>query len=198
MAKFNIEQKISSAEPSIGRVKFIAIDGHGGSGKTTLATLLSEKFKAEVIHTDDFASWDNPSNWWPLVIKHIFEPISLGAEVLNYNRSSWEENHKPEPVVNQPVADVMILEGVSSSRKEFRDFLSLSLYVDAPKEICLERGINRDSQTSFGREELMQRWEKWFEQEELYIARDKPKEYADIVVDGTRPFNQQIELSKAP
>lgn len=57
----------------------IAVDGHGGSGKSTLASLLSEKLKAEIIHTDDFAAWDNPLNWWPLVIERVLEPIACSA-----------------------------------------------------------------------------------------------------------------------
>ncbi len=50
----------------------IVIDGHGGSGKSTLANLLSKKLNAEIIHTDDFAGWNNPQNWWPLVIERVF------------------------------------------------------------------------------------------------------------------------------
>ena len=89
----------------------------------------------------------------------------------------------------------MILEGVSSSRKEFRDYISLSIFVDTPREISLRRGIERDINTGKTAEEVNRMWEAWFEEEDTYIQRDNPKEHADIVVDGTKPFDEQIEMS---
>jgi uridine kinase len=44
-------------------VKVVAVDGHGGAGKSTLALELSELLGAEIIHTDDFASPENPVYW---------------------------------------------------------------------------------------------------------------------------------------
>lgn len=41
--------------PSGSPVKVVAVDGHGGAGKSTLALELSEMLGAEIIHTDDFA-----------------------------------------------------------------------------------------------------------------------------------------------
>lgn len=172
----------------------IAIDGHGGCGKSTLAKLLSEKFGAEIIHTDDFAGWDNPKDWWPLVIERIFEPIKRGDKLLNYPRSKWWETHNPEPVVDQPVTPVMILEGVSSLRKDFRPYISYGIFVDTPKELCLHRGFERDrGQDSKSDEKIMKMWEQWYKDEETYIKRDDPKEYADLIVDGTKPFEEQVE-----
>ena len=171
----------------------IAIDGHGGSGKSTLATLLSEKLNAGIIHTDDFAGWENPLNWWPLVVERVFEPIKNGEKLLNYPRSKWWETHNPEPVVNQPVTPVMILEGVSSLRKEFRPYISYGIFVDTPLEVCLQRGFERDKgQDGKPDEEIKQMWQRWYEKEEIYIKRDSPKEFADLVVVGTKPFDEAV------
>jgi uridine kinase len=86
----------------------------------------------------------------------------------------------------------MILEGVSSLRKEFRDYVSLSFFVDTPKELCLQRGLDRDKSTGKTPEELINIWTKWLEEEETYIQRDNPREYADVVIDGTKPIQDQI------
>lgn len=172
----------------------IAVDGHGGSGKSTLAMLLSEKLNAEVIHTDDFAGWDNPLNWWPLVIERVFEPIKNGEKLLNYPRSKWWETHNPEPVANQPITPIMILEGVSALRKEFRPYISYGIFVDTPIGICLQRGFERDKgQDGKSDEEIKQMWAEWYKDEEAYIKRDNPKEFADLVADGTKPFRGQIK-----
>jgi uridine kinase len=189
----SIKEKIYKIEPRVGSVRFMAIDGHGGSGKSTLAEILAEELSAEIIHTDDFAGWDNPENWWPLMVKLVFQPISKGTTVLDYPRSKWWENHNPEPVVNQPVTDIMILEGVGSLRKEFRPYLSFGVFVDTPINVCVKRGLERDKgQDGKSDEEIVQMWHGWYKQEESYIKRDNPKQYADIVLDGTIPFDAQL------
>ena len=194
MAQLEIDfpKVLSSKRPKVGDTVFIAIDGQGGSGKSTLAALLSRKLNAQVVRTDDFASWDNPLDWWPLVVERIFMPIKSGAKTLSYPRSEWWDKHNPGPMMDQPVTNPMILEGVSASRKEFRDYLSLIFFVDTPKELCLQRGLERDAETGHTREALISMWEGWFEAEDRYMERDKPKMYADFVLDGTKPFDQQI------
>jgi uridine kinase len=178
----------------VGNTRFIGIDGHGGSGKSTLAGLLAERLQAEVIRTDDFAGWDNPENWWPLVIERVFEPIKNGAKTLSYPRSKWWETHEPEPVVDQPVTSIMILEGVTALRNEFRPYLAFGIFVNAPRDICLQRGFERDKgQDGKSDEEIRHMWEQWYEKETFYIDREKPQDAADMVLDGTKPFEGQIE-----
>ena len=63
--KVNLLERLLAAQPKVGEVTFIAVDGHGGSGKSALAKILAEKLRAQIIHTDDFSAWDNPSNWYP-------------------------------------------------------------------------------------------------------------------------------------
>ena len=197
--KIEIRKLLASKVPKVGEILFIAVDGHGGSGKSTFATWLGKNLSAEVVRQDDFASWDNPLNWWPLVIEKVFTPIQNGSKTISYARSKWWENHNPEPVVdqpvtNQPVTNPMILEGVSSSRREFRDYISLSIFVDTPEGLCLQRGIERDMSTGKTREELTQIWNEYLKEENEYIERDQPKIHADIVIDGTRPFDSQIDF----
>jgi DNA helicase TIP49 (TBP-interacting protein) len=57
---------IEEARAPVGvATRVIAIDGPGGAGKTTLAAWLAEALGAAVIHTDDFASSENPSSGGP-------------------------------------------------------------------------------------------------------------------------------------
>jgi aminoglycoside phosphotransferase (APT) family kinase protein/uridine kinase len=177
-------------------IKVLAIDGHGGSGKSTLAEILASKLGAEIIRTDDFASWDNPLNWWPLLIEYVFEPISKGSRTLSYPRSKWWADHHPVPVVDQPVTEIMILEGVTSLRKEFGAYISYGIFVDTPKEICLQRGLARDAGMDGKTDaEIEAMWIAWIAQEDGYIAGDNPKAHANKIVDGSRPFSGQIAAS---
>jgi uridine kinase len=193
---FDLESILEARPARAGTTKVIGIDGHGGSGKSTLAALLSGRLGAAVVHTDDFASWDNPKDWWPLVMERIFEPLKSGQRTLSYPRSQWWPGHKNDPVVDQLVTDALILEGVGSLRREFRQFLSVAIFVDAPREICIERGITRDAAMGT-KEEVLQRWNRWFDDELGYMTRDEPEGFADIVLDATVPFEQQL-ISEDP
>jgi uridine kinase len=188
---FDLESILESRPPRAGSTKVIGIDGHGGSGKTTLADHLGGRLGAGIVHTDDFASWENPKDWWPLLIERIFEPLKSGERTLDYPRSQWWPGHKPEPVVDQLVTDALILEGVGSLRREFRQFLSVGLFVVTPREVCIERGITRDSAMAT-KEEVLERWNRYFDDELQYMARDEPQQFADIVLDGTVPFEAQL------
>ena len=84
----------------------------------------------------------------------------------------------------------MILEGVRSLRQEFRPYLSYGIFVDTPKEVCLQRGFERDrGQDGKSDDEIRQMWQQWYEKEETYIKQANPKEFADVVVDGTKSFD---------
>ena len=75
MPKVNLPKMIAERVPKVGNSLFISIDGRGGSGKSTLARWLSEKLGHQIVETDDFATWENPFDWWPLVIEQVFGPI---------------------------------------------------------------------------------------------------------------------------
>jgi uridine kinase len=193
----DLESILESRPPRAGSVKVIGIDGHGGSGKSTLAAYLAGRLGAEIVHTDDFASWQNPKDWWPLLIGQIFEPLRSGVRTLNHPRSQWWAGHQPEPVVDQPATDSLILEGVGSLRREFRPFLSLAIFVDAPREVCLERGVARDAALGT-REAVLERWNGWFHDELEYMARHDPERFADIVIDGTLSYAAQLISEQSP
>jgi uridine kinase len=189
-----LKSKISSLKPRVGSTLFIAIDGHGGSGKSTLAELLAIEFSAQIIHTDDFASPDKRINWRKNLIKFVFEPIAQGEKFLNYDRTKWWESHYPTPAVSEPVTEVMILEGVSSLNSEFQKYISLGIYVETPTEVCIKRGVARDSNVGKSENELLKIWKKWIAEENDYFKSNKAKEIADIVVDGTKPFPDQFKM----
>lgn len=159
------------------RTRVIAIDGCGGAGKSTLAANLSNVLKqCPVIHTDDFASWDHPLNWFPRMIEQVFTPLGMN-KAAKFQRFDWLERKLSNWIQIDP-QEFVIVEGVSSSRNEFRPYLSFSIYVQTSPGIRLQRGLARDG------DEAKEEWLKWMAAENEYVERDEPQRFANMVVDG--------------
>jgi len=159
------------------RTKVIAVDGLGGAGKSTLATQLAAVLGAPVIHTDDFASWDDPLGWWPRLLEQVLDPLAHD-QPAHYQRYNWGTKGLAE-WIEVPPAEHIILEGVSASREAFQPHLAFSIWVETPREERLRRGLERDGA------EALQLWEKWMEIEDEYVEREHPQRRADCVISGT-------------
>jgi uridine kinase len=132
---------------------------------------------AEIVHTDDFASWDNPLDWWPELIEQLLVPLSQNR-TARFKRSRWTDAERGWAEV-RPAAFV-ILEGVTASRKAFRPYLTYSIWVEAPPELRMRCGLERDG------DDARAQWESWMAAEENYRATEYPRERADLVVRGDR------------
>lgn len=188
----DIQKQIVHVEAKVGETVFVAVDGRAGSGKSTLAEWLANKLSSEVIHTDDFANWNNPLNWSSQMIETIFMPIQNGATTLSYQPTSWWETHHPQAIKNQPVTSIIILEGIGAGRIEFDSFISYRIFVDTPKNICLERGLTRDMTVTENQTKLHDLWSNWQAKEDHYLKTHNPKMKADLVINGTVPLTEQI------
>ncbi len=184
--QISIIQTIRVAQaPGRMTTKIIAIDGPGGAGKSSLAEQLSQKLgSTPIVHTDDFASWDNPLNWWPRLIAQVLEPL-YHNDIARYQRYDWGTQRMAEWHEIQP-SEYLLLEGVSSSREAFRPYIALSIWIETPRQERLRRGLERDGETS------LTQWEEWMASEDEYIEREHPEQNTDLVIDGTEPFNLSV------
>ena len=164
--------------PSPTRCRVVAIDGTGGAGKSTLAGRLADAFdRAPIVHTDDFASWDEPLDWWPRFLEEPLLPLSAGR-AARYRRYDWERR-TPGGLAETPAGRVVIVEGVSSSRRAFRPYLTFAIWVETPRAVRLERGLERDG------DDTLPLWEQWMNAEDEYIEEERPDRSADLVVAGS-------------
>ena len=131
---------------------------------------------AQVIHTDDFAAWDVPIEWFPRLREQVVEPLAAGRPG-SYQRYDWVRRELAE-WHDVPVAPVIILEGVSAGRREIADLLAFTVWIETPADLRLARGIERDG------EELRPFWNDWIRAEEAHFAADHTRERADLIVIG--------------
>ena len=141
--------------------------------------MLACELEAPIVHTDDFASWENPVDWWLELITHALEPLAEGRSA-SYRPTSWGGEEKP-PVVIEPAAFV-ILEGVTASRDAFRPYLTFSIWIETPREVRLRRGLQRDGLHARAQ------WEDWMQAEDRYVERERPAERADRVLPGDQDW----------
>ena len=161
------------------RTTWVGVDGFGGAGKTTLADELAAAVPgAVVVHVDDFArpalaEWD-----WDRFAAQLAEPL-LAGRPARYQAWDWGRDAGGE-WVDVPPGRLVVVEGVSCTRAEVRLPWDLTIWVDAPRDVRLQRALERDGP------DMMSRWlDDWMPSEEAYAARECPQERVDLIVDGT-------------
>jgi uridine kinase len=166
-----------------GPLRLVAVDGPGGAGKSTFARELSEAAGgASVIHTDDFATVDNPIDWRPRLLEEAIEPLIRG-DAAHHRRNDGASETLAEWHTIEP-APIVIIEGVSAGRSEWAAHLSFLVWIETPPDQRLRRCIERDGIAA--RDD----WDSYKAGEDAHFARDLTRERADVVIDGMQPVER--------
>lgn len=170
---------VRSRPATLGRGRLVAIDGPAGAGKTTLAAGVAAAARgAVVIHMDDlYEGWAG----LPRVDRQLDGLLRPLADCLpgSYRRFDWHAGEFAETVTVEPT-DLLVLEGVGSGCRRHDDLIGVLVWVEAPYDLRLRRGIERDG------EAFAPHWKAWAEAEDVHFARHRTRERADLVVDGCR------------
>jgi uridine kinase len=168
---------VRSRPRTLGRGRLVSIDGPAGAGKTTLAEEVAALApEARVVHMDDlYEGWDGLAEVGRQ-LPGLLRPL---ADRLpgSYRRYDWDAAAFAETVTVEPV-DLLVLEGVGSGCRMHDDLISVLVWVDAPHDLRMRRGLERDGET------FAPHWEAWAESEERLFARHRTRARADLVVDG--------------
>jgi uridine kinase/glycosidase len=188
----DLGSEIHKRPARLGSVRLVAIDGPGGAGKSAFAKPLARALGgAPIVQTDDFASWEDPLGWWPRLEAGVLDPLSRGR-IARYRAYDWA-TRKPGPRRVIGPTDVLILEGVSSARAAVTDRLTYSIWVEAPADVRLRRGLERDGEAA------RPQWERWMAEEDAFYAKDPVRNRADVIVDGDPllPHDPELELVRS-
>lgn len=172
-----VAARVQAASPRLGAVRLVCVDGPAGSGKSTLARRLGDVLDATVLQVDDLlAGWSDLEGVWDRVAAQVLEPLAAGRPG-RYRRYDWVVGAFAE-WHDVPVPDVLVLEGCGSARSAVDDAAVLRVWVEAPRDERLARGIARDG------EDQRDHWLAWMADEDRHFARERTRERADVRVDG--------------
>ncbi|MGA3215650.1 MAG: hypothetical protein ABSD97_08170 [Acidimicrobiales bacterium] len=170
---------------SSARVSFVAIDGHGASGKTTLAKSLRAITKASVVHTDDFFVPGSPGQSGRGIGRYYdvgrlraeaLEPLKAGHEAV-FRSFDWELGALSAVCTRVEPSDLVIVEGVYSAAPELSDLVDKAIYVDTAERERLDRLQGRVAPEDWDQE--------WLAAEKEYFARARPIGSFDLVIRGS-------------
>ena len=178
---------LEAAGPVQGRPRIVAVDGRGGSGKTTLATQLHAAVpRSAVVHTDDVAWHHSFFDWSELLACGVLEPLHRG-EAVRYRPPGWQAKGRPGAIEVAAGLDLVIVEGVGAGRRELSYLLDALVWVQSDPAEAERRGVARDAAGgAHGDLEGASRfWHEWMAQEVPFLADQRPWQRADVVVRGT-------------
>ena len=153
----------------------VGIGGHGGAGKSTLAASIPG---ATVVSTDEF--WDGAGFDIERLRRDVVVPLAEGLEASTAP-FDWVARRTRGTRRVAP-AGVVVIEGVCALHRTLRDAYAVRVWVEAPADLRLARGVERDG------EEARTTWvDVWMPSEDRYVAHDDPVSCAHLIVDGSGP-----------
>ncbi|PRA05917.1 aminodeoxychorismate synthase, component I [Arthrobacter sp. MYb229] len=183
-----ISPPVETARPYI-----IALDGRSGAGKTqfaaALATTLGASASADILHLEDlYPGWDGLGRARKLYAELLPE-LAQGHEVA-WQAWDWETNQYGAPRTFAP-GPVLIIEGVGAAGTAARDFVDVSIWLDAPATLRRERALARDGET------YRPYWQQWAAQETAYLHAEAPQEHVTIVLNAATEQTPSQQLRTA-
>ena len=177
-----------AAPPRAGTTRVVGVDGPSGSGKTTLAAAVAHALggtggtgePAPVVHLDDvYPGWDGLADAVPRLLEWVLQPLAAGLPA-RYRRFDWPADEYAEwHDVPAAAAGALVVEGVTCGARACAPYLSLLVWVEAPRDLRFRRGMERDG------EAYRPYWERWARQEDAHFAAEDTRRRADVVVDGS-------------
>jgi len=171
-----------SRPATLGPGRLLCIDGPAGSGKSTLAAaivaLAARHGSVGLVHMDDLLDgWRGLARAVPRVARDLVGPLREGrpGSYLHYD---WLAARFTGTRVVAPV-DLLVVEGVGSGSTAYDDVTTLLVWVEAPRALRFTRGMQRDG------DDLRETWLTWMADEDELHARERTRDRADVLVDGT-------------
>ncbi len=157
--------------------RLICVDGPAGSGKTTLARAIAADTGAVVVQTDELLHGWRGLPGLATNLDAMLRPLAAGLpgswRRWDWHADDWAEEHRVAP------APLLVVEGVGSGAQLIADLITVLVWIEAPADLRLARGMTRDG------EHMASHWKQWMiDEDELHTA-EGTRARADVVLDGT-------------
>jgi uridine kinase len=189
---------LASGRPRNGAYPTVVVDGRGASGKSSLGTWLRDQLPGFVVLNGDdyFEPDDDPPAWGGFnearFDADVLALLRAGRRTLGMRPYSYRLGRVEEPRPVRIVAGVVVERCFGFSLDVDWD---VRIWVETPKAVCLARGLERDASDELG-DRVRLAWEQvWQPREDDYISQTRPGALADIVLDGTLPFAEQVSVT---
>lgn len=172
-----LAERIRGRPVRAGITRVVAIDGPAGSGKSVFAQRLRASLPAYVICLDDLTpAWTGPDKEAALLVEQVLKPLATGGQP-RYRFFDWVQDRYTE-WRDVPRDLVLVVEGVGAGSRLVRPYLTCLIWVEAPSNLRLARGLERDGQ------ERRPDWERWRQREDALFGQEGTRTYADLRVHG--------------
>lgn len=179
MNQIELHKAISEKLNGSDRTIILTIDGPAGAGKTTLAQEISAAFPdSEVIHMDDlYRGW--LLTLGPTLTRELQSILDQlnESEDISYGKFDWAEN-KVGYFHSFKTPTLLILEGVGAGQEAIAQSVDISVWVDIPIPVGLERVLKRDG------ESIASQMELFLLDQEAYFTAELPQERAAFQISG--------------
>lgn len=173
---------------SLGRPPIVAIAGHGGAGKSTLAGRLAADLGVgddQVVGTDGLYAKTDPERaamWdlhdWPVLIDLLTNARGAPARLAYGYR--WYDGTEGDR--DLPMPKVVIVEGIRVIRPEMMPLYDLAVWIEMEPAAAAERAKARNLAQGDSTAEL-ELWDtKWVPEGVEYQRLVRPEELADVVI----------------
>jgi len=177
--------RLSAAPARCGDTRVVLIDGPAGAGKTTLAARFAVALGdavAQTLHGDDmYEGWEGLATLDAVLWDQVLASLAVG-EPAGFRMWDWVEDRRTHRI-DVPPCPFLIVEGVGVASPRARTVASLTLWVDAPWELRLARGLDRDGHSY----DVRRQWEGFEADTRAVHLASGAREAADVVLDGTVP-----------
>jgi uridine kinase len=186
----------------LGRTTLVGISGIDCAGKSTLAGRLAGDLRAHgqdvvVIGGDGFNRpraerspypADDPDYGFAYgqLMGELLVPAREGGRVEGRLRvKDWAADVWRERDFVVAAGAIVLVEGVFLFTPELRPVFDLAVWVEISFDAALERALRRDAEAMGGPHGVRHRYvTRYFPGQRLHLERDRPRERADLVVDG--------------
>jgi len=166
--------RIRDAAPD--RRAVVLIDGRSGAGKTVLAEALAPRLDAQLVSLDDvYPGWEGLEAGSAAVHETVLRD-GVDAQAPGWTRWDWAA---AQPAEWHPVDPdrAIVVEGCGALSAANRALATFGIWL----ELDAAERRRRSSARDHGRFDRY--WQPWADQEDAFIAREHPRELADLVLD---------------